>query len=186
MEVSEILASTKENMQKSLDFCQSQITKVRTGVASASLIDGIEAEAYGSMQPVAQVAGISTPDARTIMIQPWDPSIISGIERAILASDLGLNPQSDGNVIRIPIPPLTEERRLEYVKLCKKYAEEGKIAVRNIRRDSMDSLKKAEKEFSLSEDLRKDAESEVQKLTDDFIERIDAVFSTKEKELLEH
>lgn len=183
MDIPEILSQAEEQMDKSYQFTKSQIEKVRTGVANASLVDGINVEAYGSKQPLSQVAGVSTPDARTILIQPWDASILSEIERAIQSADLGFNPQSDGNVIRIPVPPLTEERRMEYVKLCKNYAEEGRIAVRNARRDAMDELKKAEKEKEISEDQQSDGEEDVQKLTDKFVSKIDDALEEKEKEL---
>ena len=131
-----------------------------------------------------QVAGISTPDARTIMIQPYDTSLLSDIEKAIQSADLGFNPQNDGNVLRIPVPPLTEERRMEYVKICKNYAEEGRIAIRNARRSAIDSLKNAEKEKEISEDQQKDGETNAQEITDKYISLIDSVLAEKEKELI--
>jgi len=185
MEIKEITAKTREQMGKSLEFFQSQLSKVRTGRASASLVDGVQLEVYGSMSPIINVAGISTPDARTIVIQPWDTTLISDIEKAIRSADLGFNPQNDGKIIRIPVPPLTEERRKEFVKLCKKYAEETKVAVRNIRRDEMEVLKKAEKNKEISEDDRKRAEDEVQKITDENVKNIDVILEKKEKELME-
>jgi len=185
MEVDEILMKTEEAMEKSLDFTGKQLEKVRTGRASASLVDSVKVDYYGSLSPLSQIASISVPDARMIVIQPWDRSTLSVIEKAIQSADLGFNPQNDGNVIRIPVPPLTEERRMEFVKVSKKIAEEGKIAVRNIRRDNMDALKKGEKEKVFSEDDKKYGEEEVQKFTDDFIKKIDELQAKKEKELLE-
>ncbi len=185
MPLQTIYNKTKDQMSKSLEFTSSQISKVRTGRASASLVDGLKIDYYGSQAPLSQAATISTPDARTIVIQPFDRGQIADIEKAILAADLGFNPQNDGNIIRIPVPPLTEERRKEYVKVCKKYAEDGKVAIRNIRRESMDDLKKTEKGKEITEDDRKRGETEVQKYTDDFIKKIDDVLAKKEKELMD-
>ena len=185
MKNEEILTKTKEQMTKSLEFCQSQITKVRTGKASASLVENVRIDYYGNLSPLSQIASINVPDAKTIIIQPWDRTTLAAIEKAIQQADLGFNPQNDGNIIRIPVPPLTEERRKEFVKLSKKYAEEGKIAIRNIRRDQMEALKKAEKNKEISEDERKRTEEEIQKITDKFIKDIDAIFTKKENELLE-
>ncbi len=185
MPLQTIYNKTKDQMSKSLEFTSSQISKVRTGRASASLVDGLKIDYYGSQAPLSQAATISTPDARTIVIQPFDRGQITDIEKAILAADLGFNPQNDGNIIRIPVPPLTEERRKEYVKVCKKYAEDGKVAIRNIRRESMDDLKKSEKAKEITEDDRKRGETEVQKSTDDFIKKIDDVLAKKEKELMD-
>jgi len=185
MDVDEILMKTEEAMEKSLDFTRKQLDKVRTGRASASLVDSVKVDYYGSLSPLSQIASISVPDARIIVIQPWDRSTLSVIEKAIQSADLGFNPQNDGNVIRIPVPPLTEERRKEFVKVSKKIAEEGKIAVRNIRRDHMESLKKGEKDKVFSEDDKVYGEEEVQKFTDDYIRKIDELQTKKEKELLE-
>jgi len=185
MKDDEILSKTKEQMAKSLEFCQSQIAKVRTGKASASLVENVRVDYYGTLTPLSQIASINVPDAKTIMIQPWDRTILNSIEKAIQQADLGFNPQNDGNLIRIPVPPLTEERRKDFVKLCKKFAEEGKIAIRNIRRDQMEALKKAEKNKEISEDQRKRTEDEIQKVTDKFIKDIDSFLAKKEKELLE-
>jgi ribosome recycling factor len=184
MDITEILLEAEESMVKSYEFTISQIQKIRTGGASANLVDGIDVDAYGAKTPLNQVAGISTPDARTIMIQPYDSGLLQEIERAIQIADLGFNPQNDGNVIRIPVPPLTEERRLEYVKLCKNYAEEGRVAVRNSRRTAIDNLRNAEKEKEISEDMQKDGENEAQTITDKYIEKIDVVLADKEKELI--
>lgn len=184
MDITEILLEAEESMVKSYEFTKSQIQKIRTGGASANLVDGIDVDAYGAKTPLNQVAGISTPDARTIMIQPYDSGLLQEIERAIQIADLGFNPQNDGNVIRIPVPPLTEERRLEYVKLCKNYAEDGRVAIRNSRRNAIDNLRNAEKEKEISEDMQKDGESDAQTITDKYIEKVDAVLADKEKELI--
>lgn len=184
MEIKDILKETEEQMHKSFDFSKAQIEKIRTGGASATLVDGIEVLAYGTKTALNQVAGISTPDARTIVIQPYDTSLLGSIEKAILLADLGFNPQNDGNVLRIPVPPLTEERRMEYVKVCKNYAEDGRIAIRNSRRSAIESLRAAEKEKEISEDQQKDGEASAQVLTDKYISLIDSVFATKEKELI--
>ncbi len=185
MDIEEILNDTCNLMNKSLEFCRNQISKVRTGRASAGLVDNIKADYYGTPTPISQMATISVPDARTIVIQPWDRNTLSAVEKAILQADLGFNPKSDGNTLRIPVPPLTEERRLEFVKLCKKYSEEGKVAIRNIRRDKIEILRKIEKDKNISEDERKNAENEIQKFTDEFVKKIDEISSVKEKELME-
>ena len=185
MTVKEIQDKTKELMTKSVSYCKMQLDKVRTGRASATLLDGITIDYYGSPAPINQVAGVSVPDARTIIVQPFDPSTLSLIEKAIQIADLGFNPQNDGQILRIPVPPLTEERRKEFVKMCKKYSEDGKIAIRNIRRDQLEVLKKAEKNKSFAEDERKKGEEEIQKITDSFIKEIDLALAAKEKELTE-
>ncbi|MGB9701604.1 MAG: ribosome recycling factor [Candidatus Kapaibacteriota bacterium] len=186
MTVNEIIDSARKQMEKSLEFHKSQISKVRTGRASASLLDGVMVDYYGSMTSLSQTANVSVPDARTIVINPYDKGILQNIEKAIQQSDLGFNPQNDGNLIRINVPPLTEERRKEFVKLTKKYAEEGKIAIRNIRRDFMETLKKAEKSKELTEDERKKGEDLLQKVTDEFISKVDKIVTEKEKELIEN
>jgi len=185
MNVQEILDQAKNSMIKANDFCKSQISKVRTGRATASLVDSLKIDYYGSPTPLSQTSTVSVPDARIIIIQPWDRSLLQAIEKAIQQADLGFNPQNDGTVIRISVPPLTEERRKEFVKLCKKYSEEGKIAIRNLRRDEMDSLKKAEKDKQISEDDRKKGEEKLQKLTDEHIKSLDEALAKKEKELME-
>lgn len=185
MELKEILDKTRDQMNKSLDFSKQQIARVRTGRASATLVDNLRADYYGSPTQISQMASISVPDARTIVIQPWDRSTLQAIEKSIRQADLGFNPQNDGNVIRIPVPPLTEERRKEFVKVCKKYAEEGKVAIRNVRRDEIEVIRKAEKDKVLTEDDKKTGEEEIQKITDDYIKKIDVIFAQKEKELLE-
>lgn len=185
MEVNEILSKTKEAMLKAEEYCKSQLAKVRTGRASASLVDNVKADYYGAATPLSQMASVAAPDAKTIIIQPWDRGTINAIEKAIQQADLGFNPQSDGTVIRINVPPLTEERRKEFVKVCKKYTEDGKIAIRNIRRDEIEVVRKAEKDKKLTEDDKKNGEEEIQKITDEYIKKIDVLFASKEKELME-
>lgn len=183
--IKEILKVTKERMQKAVDHLIAEFVKVRTGKASIGLLEGVKVDYYGTPTPLNQVGNLNTPDFHTITIQPWDKTAIQAIEKAILNANLGLNPANDGTIIRIPIPPLNEERRRELVKLVKKHAEEGKVSIRNIRRDEIEKLKKIEKEEHISEDDRKHAENDVQKLTDQFIKEIDAVVLKKEKEIME-
>ena len=183
--IKEILKVTKERMQKAVDHLIAEFVKVRTGKASIGLLEGVKVDYYGTPTPLNQVGNLNTPDFHTITIQPWDKTAIQAIEKAILNANLGLNPANDGTIIRIPIPPLNEERRKELVKLVKKHAEEGKVSIRNIRRDEIEKLKKIEKEEHISEDDRKHAENDVQKLTDQFIKEIDAVVLKKEKEIME-
>lgn len=185
MPIPDILRDTSAAMQKAIDHFELKLKKVRTGRASASLLDDIRVDYYGTPTPLGQVASVSVPDARTIIIQPWEKNVLGNIERAILQSDLGLNPNNDGSIIRVPIPPLTEDRRRDIVKICKKDAEESRVAVRNSRRDQIESLKKAEKEEHFSEDERKRAEDEVQKLTDKHIKIIDELVAKKEKEVMD-
>ncbi|MCX7908778.1 MAG: ribosome recycling factor [Ignavibacteria bacterium] len=185
MELDEIISKTKEQMNKSLEHFKQQLTKVRTGRANASILENVKVDYYGTPTPVTQIATINVPDAKTIIIQPWDTSIINSIEKAIKQSDLGFNPVNDGRVLRIPVPPLTEERRKEIVKFCKKLTEDAKIAIRNIRRDQIEVIRKAEKEKELTEDDKKVGEEKIQKVTDEFIKKIDELFSLKEKEILE-
>lgn len=185
MPVSTILDQTRDTMVKAVEHTAHSIAKVRTGRASATLLDNIRIDYYGAPTPLPQVASVSTPDARTILIQPWDRTTIGAIEKAIHQSDLGINPSNDGIVIRIPVPPLTEERRKEYVKMCKKMAEEGKVAVRNIRRDFIEKLKAAEKTEHFSEDETKRGETEIQKFTDKYVADVDSALAKKEKEIME-
>lgn len=186
MTLQDIITDTRNQMVKSLDHCKNQIGKVRTGRANAALVDNVKADFYGSPTQISQMATISVPDARTILIQPWDRNTLQPIEKAIQQADLGFNPKSDGSVIRISVPPLTEERRLEYVKLSKKIAEEGKVAIRNVRRDKIEALKKGEKDKAFTEDEKKKGEDEIQKLTDEYVKKIDEIVALKEKELLEN
>lgn len=185
MPIPDILQHTSVAMKKAVDHFEQELKKVRTGRASASLLDDIRVDYYGSPTPLGQVASVSVPDARTIIIQPWEKNVLGAIEKAILQSELGLNPNNDGSIIRVPIPPLTEERRKDIVKMCKKDAEESRVAVRNSRRDQIEALKKAEKEEHFSEDDRKRAEDEVQKITDKHIKMVDDLLAKKEKEVME-
>lgn len=181
----DIFKHAKELMSKSLASLQGELAGIRTGKANPGLLDNIKVMYYGQTVPLKQVANIAVPEARLITIQPWEKTLVPEIEKAIRASDLGLNPQSDGVLIRLPIPPLTEERRKDLVKVVKRYAEECRVAVRNIRRDANEEYKKQEKSHDLSEDNMHDMQSEVQKLTDDFIKNIDEVIAAKEKEIME-
>ncbi len=183
--IKEILKSHQEKMAKAVEHARYEFTKIRTGKATTNLLDGVKVDYYGTPTPLSQVGNISTPDYHTITIQPWDKSIMGLIEKAILTSDLGLNPSNDGNVVRVPIPALNEERRKEIVKLVKKFAEESKVAIRNIRRDGIEELKKKEKEDHFSEDERKAAENEIQKLTDKHSKEIEEMLAHKEKEVME-
>lgn len=185
MPVKNIVDDASTHMKKAVEHVQQQLSKVRTGRASATLLDNVKVEYYGEATPIGQVGSISTPDARSLLIQPWDRTTLNAIEKAILAANLGITPQSDGQVIRINVPPLTEERRKDIVKMCKKIAEEGKLAVRNIRRDANEELKKAEKTEHFSEDERKRGEDEVQKHTDRYVKDIDVILEAKEKEVME-
>lgn len=172
-------------MEKSIDNLRHELSGVRTGKANPALLDSIKVSYYGQTVPLKQVANIAVPDPRLITIQPWDKSIVPEVEKAILASELGLNPQSDGTLLRLPIPPLTEERRKELVRLVKRIAEETKVALRNIRRDANDKIRKMEKEHTISEDEMHTNQEEVQKITNTFTERVDEIIEVKEKEIME-
>ena len=176
---------TEEKMTKSLAALQDDFNTIRTGRASASLFDKVRVEYYGQKTQLSQVATISIPEARLVVIQPWDKSLLSEIEKAIQMSELSVNPNNDGKVIRISIPPLTEERRKEYVKVAKNMAEESRVAIRNVRREANEDLKKRQKSGEISEDDEKRSQDQVQKLTDQFIEKINALLEAKEKEILE-
>ena len=180
-----IKKDAKERMDKALTSLDREFAKLRTGRASAALFDGIKVDYYGTMTPLGQLATVAVPDSRTITIQPWDRGAFGAVEKAILKSDLGLNPVNDGKSLRITIPPLTEERREELVKVAKKYTEEGKVAIRNVRRDANDSLKKLEKEKKITEDEYKRAQEDIQKLTDSAVAKADSLFAAKEKEIME-
>ena len=182
---SEVIMEIAEKMDKSLEAFKQELTRIRTGRASLSLLDGIKVEAYGSSMPLNQVGTLTIPESRQIVIQPWDPQVMSGIEKAILKSELGLTPVNDGKVIRINIPQLTEERRKELVKVVKKIAEEYRVAVRNHRRDAIDTLKKLKKSKDISEDELFKLQDEAQKETDSYIAKIDEVASEKENEVME-
>lgn len=174
-----------DKMAKSIDAMLHEFNSIRTGRANSALLDSIRIDYYGSMMPINQVAGVTTPDSRMIMVQPWEKNMLGIIEKAIREANLGFNPSNDGNLIRIPIPPLNEERRKEMAKLVKKYGEDAKVAIRNIRRDGNEKLKKMEKDKSITEDQLKVGEAEVQKLTDRFIKEIDQHVAHKEKEIFE-
>ncbi len=179
-----VIQELESNMRKSVEAAQRNFNTIRTGRANTSLLDRLTVEYYEVETPLKALATISTPDSQTISIQPFDLSSLALIEKAIATSDLGFTPNNDGKIIRINIPPLTEERRKEFCKLASKYAEEGKVALRNIRRDGIDRIKKAEKESELSEDQSRDQQENVQKLTDKFICEIDKKLSEKEAEIL--
>lgn len=183
MEVKDYLDKAADSMQLAVDYLDDTLSHIRAGKASPRLIDGIRVEYYGSMMPISNVANVSVPDARTIAITPWEKAMFKEIEKAIINSDLGVTPENNGEVIRICIPPLTEERRKQLVKQSKAEAENAKVSVRNARREAIDGLKKEVKN-GLSEDVEKDAENDVQKLHDKFMKRIDEVFADKEKEIL--
>jgi ribosome recycling factor len=181
----QVIANTKDKMTKAIQAFTRELASIRAGRASASLLDRITVDYYGAPTPVNQLAGISVPEARLLVIQPYDKTILGEIEKAILKSDLGLNPSNDGSLIRIMIPQLTEERRKELVKVVKKEAEEAKVGIRNIRRDGNDDLKKLEKNGEITEDAQRGYSEDIQKLTDDHINKIDQITKDKEKEILE-
>ncbi len=181
----EVLNQTTERMTKAIQALSRELSTIRAGRASASLLDKIFVDYYGAPTPINQIAGVATPEARLITIQPYDKSSLGDIEKAILKSDLGISPSNDGTLIRIAIPALTEERRKDLVKVVKKEAEEAKVGIRNIRRDANDELKKLEKNGDITEDDLRSFTEDVQKLTDDHIVKIDQVAKDKEKEILE-
>jgi len=182
---SEIKKSVKEKMEASIEHLRKEMSGVRTGRASLALLDNIKVDYYGTPTPLKQVAALSVPESRQIAVQPWEPGIITEIEKAILASDLGLTPNNDGKVIRINIPALTEDRRKDLVKHCKKLGEETKVVIRNARRDANEELKTKQKTGSLNEDSLRKSQDEIQKLTDEYIKKIDEVIKHKETEILE-
>lgn len=184
MKIEDLRNALKKEMTKALDALRYQLTKVRSGRASPTILDGIYVDYYGTPTPLKQVGQISTPEARLLQIQAFDKTLLPVIERAIMNANLGLTPSSDGNVVRIPFPALTEERRKDLVKQVKKMAEECKVAVRNIRRDQNELVKKSEKNKEISEDESKKLQTEVQNITDSFIKQVDDVLTIKEKELM--
>jgi ribosome recycling factor len=183
--IDEVISEAKQKMSQAIEALKRDFNRVRTGRATPALLDGIKVECYGTLMPIDQVASISVPESRLITIQPWDQSIIGDIEKSILKSELGLTPMNDGKIIRISIPPLSEERRKELAKVARKMAEDSKVSVRNHRRDANDTLKDLKKEKEISEDELHKALDQVQKTTDDFIEEIDKVTAEKEKEIIE-
>jgi len=177
------LADVESNMQKTIDSTQKSFNTIRTGRASTSLLDRISVEYYGSPTPLKSLATINTPDASTLTIQPFDRNSLGLIEKAINQSDIGIMPSNDGSVIRLNIPPLTSDRRKEFVKVASKAAEEGRVAIRNIRREAIDSVRKQEKSSEIPEDEARDLQDKIQKLTDKYIARIDELFAEKEKDI---
>lgn len=181
----EIIESAVTSMTHAIEHLQQELGGIRTGKANPALLDSIRVDYFGQAVPLKQVASIAVPDARLITVQPWDKNVIGDIEKAILASELGLNPQNDGTIIRLPIPQLTEERRRDLVKLVKRLGEDTKVSIRNIRRDANDRLKKLEKKHDISEDQMHTHQEDVQKRTDEFVAQVDEVIKTKEKEIME-
>lgn len=183
--MNEVVKDAKQRMDKSIEAFRDEISKIRTGKATTALLDSVRVDYYGNMSPLNQVGNVSVLDAHTLSITPWDKSMVSAVEKAIMQANLGFNPASDGTNIRIPVPPLNEERRKELVKLVKKFGEDYKIAIRNVRRDANDKLRKMEKDKELSEDQRRDSEDEIQKVTDNHTDKIDELIGLKEKEIME-
>jgi ribosome recycling factor len=181
---SEIMQEMKRKMDRALEVLGQDFARIRTGRASVALLEGIKVDAYGTAMPISQVASLAAPEPRLLTVQPWDTGLMSDLEKAILRSDLGLTPNNDGKIIRIPIPPLTTERRKELVKSTKKMTEESKVALRNLRRDANEQLKDLKKEKQISEDEAFKAQDEVQKVTDDYIKKLDALAAEKEKEIM--
>lgn len=181
----ELKRKTADRMSRTIETLRKDFSSIRTGRASLALLDGIIVNYYDTATPLQQLASLSIPESRQIAIQPWDQKVIAEIEKAILKSDLGLTPSNDGKSIRINIPSLTEERRKQLVKMVKKKAEDAKVAIRNVRRDTNEELKKLEKEKHISEDVVKKSQEEIQKLTDSFITKVDEVLANKEKEIME-
>jgi len=179
-----MIADAKQRMDASVETVRRELAALRSGRASLSMLDGIKVDYYGTLTPLSQVGNLSVPEATLITVQPWDPTLLPPIEKAIRTSDLDLNPQNDGKIIRIPIPPLTEERRKALVKHAHKHAEDGRVAIRNVRRDANEHLKKLLKDHAISEDDEKHAIAEVQKLTDHHTERINEILKKKEAEIL--
>jgi len=183
--LSDFVEKTNIKMEKTIHIIKDEFTHIRTGRASSTLIDRLEVPYYGVLTPLKQVANISIPESNLIVIQPWDKSLLSEIEKTIWKADLGLTPSSDGNIIRLSIPPLNEERRKELVKLVKKEAEKGKVAVRNVRREINDLIKKDEKDKNISEDECKEYQKKIQTITDEYLKQIDDLLELKEKEIME-
>lgn len=179
-----VMKNAEERMKKAIESLKRELASLRAGRAAPSLLDRVQVDYYGTLTPLNQLGSVNTPDPRTLVVQPWDKSALEAIEKAILKSDLGLTPNNDGNIIRISIPPLTEERRTELVKMTRKSGEEAKVAVRNIRRDANDDIKKLEK-TDLSEDESRRYQEEIQKMTDRYVGEIDKVLANKEKEIME-
>ena len=181
----EIYRETEQKMDKAVEALGRELANIRTGKATTTILDGVKVEYYGTMTPLKQVASISAPDPKLLVVQPWEKNVVGDIVKAIQKADLGLNPVTEGTVIRLPIPPLNEERRKEMAKLVKKFGEDGKISVRNIRRDSIEKLKKAEKASEISEDDFHNGQKHIQEITDNDISRVDKMVEAKEKEVME-
>ena len=182
-DLSVIIEEAKESMKKAIEHLEAELIKIRAGKANPVMLDGLMVDYYGNLTPINQVANISAMDARTLSVQPWEKNMLQPIERAIIAANIGINPQNDGNIIRLYLPPLTEERRKELVKRCNGEGEHAKIAVRNIRRESIEKIKKLQKD-GLSEDAAKDAEQEIQEITDSFIVTVEKHLALKDKEIM--
>lgn len=176
---------TTEGMERTLEHLKRELSTMRTGRASIALLDNVKVDYYGTVTPLKQVGTLSTPEPRLITIQPWDVKLIKEIEKALAASNLGVTPSNDGKIIRVPLPPLTEERRKELIKICKKHGEDTKVHIRTVRREANEELKKLQKDGKMSEDDLRRAEAEIQKLTDQYIEKVDHVLKKKEEEILE-
>ncbi|MDA3861160.1 MAG: ribosome recycling factor [Melioribacteraceae bacterium] len=183
--MNEVIKEAKEKMDKTIEAFRQEVSKVRSGKATTALLDGIKVDYYGTPTPLNQVSNITVLDAHTLSITPWDKNMVNTIDRAILTADLGFNPLNDGTNIKIPVPQLTGERRIDLAKLAKKFGEEAKISLRNIRHQAIDKLKKMESEKELSEDLRHDGEADVQQITDNHSKTIDEMVVHKEKEIME-
>ncbi len=183
--IREILADTKERMEKTIVSHKSDLAKVRTGRANLSMVDSIKIDYYGTPTPLKQVANLGVPEPRLITIQPWDRNMLGAIEKAIMQADIGITPNNDGHIIRLPVPALTEERRKDMVKMVHQMGEEAKVAVRNIRRDALDQLKKAQKDSKISEDEEFNAGIDIQEFTDDYVNKIDEAVKAKEGEVME-
>lgn len=185
MSTATIVKEAEERMRKAVDSARSELARIRTGKASPAILDAVRVNYYGSSVPLKQVATVNTPEPKLIIVQPWEENMLQEIEKAIQKADIGLNPQNDGTMIRLPIPPLTQERRQDLVRTCKKLGEEGRIAIRNVRRDAMEHLKKAKKDGTMAEDEEKALEKELQKVTDKYIGHVDDLLKHKEAEVME-
>ncbi len=183
--IAEVLQDAEERMQKAVDALQRELKTLRAGRATPALLDKVVVDYYGAPTPLNQMANISAPEARLLVVQPWDKNVVKDVEKALLKSDLGLTPNSDGAIIRLAIPELTQDRRRELVKVVKKKAEEARVSIRNIRREANDDLKELEKEKEISEDEFHRSQDEVQKLTDNYVKKVDGVLQSKEEEIME-
>ena len=181
----EVLADVERRMNRSMEALERELATLRTGRATPSLVENVSVDYYGSPTPLKQIASISAPDARAIMIQPWDRQALRDIERSLMQSEMGFNPSNDGNIITVPIPPLNQERRQELVRLLKRKIEDGKVSVRNVRRDGLETLRKLEREKAISQDQNRRSQDQLQKTTDTFIKSMDQVSSAKEAEIMQ-